>query len=142
MIGRCFWALLGVIIAVFLIGGILLWAWIRGTIVVFPSNGGSQVELLPLFLAAATLVITAVAIVIAIAAVAGYSAVKDAAVAQARVVGQDTAETHMKSKEFLARVDKLVNERVEAQLVDVVSVSLRRKGGRRGGSAGKSSLDR
>jgi ABC-type Fe3+ transport system substrate-binding protein len=58
--------------------GPLLWYYHRGVIVVFPA-GEDRVALMGVFLAAATLAITAVALVVALAAVVGYSAIKDAA---------------------------------------------------------------
>jgi hypothetical protein len=66
----------------------------NGYVVLFPS-GETQVEVLSLFLAAATLVITAVAIIVAIAAVVGYSAVKDAAATAGREAGDRAARETM-----------------------------------------------
>ena len=58
--------------------GPLMWHYEHGVIVVFPS-GQDHLALIGVFLAAATVSITAVALVVAVAAIVGYSAIKDAA---------------------------------------------------------------
>jgi hypothetical protein len=78
----------------------------NGFVVVFPP-GESHVEVLTLVLAAATLVITAVAMMLAIAAVGGYTAIKDAASAAGKSAGEDAA------RELLA---DLVQREVAARL--------------------------
>jgi hypothetical protein len=77
-----------------------------GYMVVFPE-GKYQVELATLFLAAATLIITTVAMLLAVAAVVGYTALKDSATAAGRAAGLSAAQ------DLLAG---MVQQEVEARL--------------------------
>jgi hypothetical protein len=61
-----------------------------GYLIVFPSSE-QHVEILAVLLAAATLIIAAVAMLVAIGAVVGYSALRDAAVAAGRAAGDSAA---------------------------------------------------
>lgn len=61
-----------------------------GYLIVFPE-GKQQVELASLFLAASSLVITAVAIVLGVAAVVGYTALKEEARAAGQAAGASVA---------------------------------------------------
>ena len=79
-----------VVIAAVIIAA-LWWMKADGAIVIF-GPGEDRIALLSVFLAAATLIITAVALVVALAAVVGYSAIKDAAVESARVTAQKVVD--------------------------------------------------
>lgn len=69
---------------------LMLLAHERGYLIVFPE-GERHVELLSLFLGAATLIITAVAMIVAIGAVVGYTAIRDAAEVAGREAGDRAA---------------------------------------------------
>lgn len=80
----------------FLAGSIAIFAAIimahhTGYLVVFP-NGEHQVELATLFLAAATLVITAVAMILAIGAIVGYTTLRGAATRAGSDAGRAAGE--------------------------------------------------
>ena len=70
-----------------------------GYLGVFPS-GVHHIELLSLFLAVATVIITIVALVLAIGAVVGYNAVKEAAERRAEEAASRLV------REYISRVDK------------------------------------
>ena len=79
----------------FLVGAIIVFVAVIsahrvGYLVVFPG-GEHQVELATLFLAAATLIVTTVAMLLAVGAVVGYTALKDAAEVAGRDAGQKAA---------------------------------------------------
>jgi hypothetical protein len=74
----------------------LFWAFSRGHFVVFPA-GEDRIALLGVFLAAATLVLTGVALLIAIAAVVGYSSLRDAAINSARTIAEKVAMEHLQA---------------------------------------------
>jgi hypothetical protein len=80
------WSLVGAI-AIFVI---ILSAHGSGYLVVFPE-GKQQVELASLFLAAASLIITATAIGLAVAGAVGYTALRDAARDAGAAAGQRAA---------------------------------------------------
>jgi hypothetical protein len=65
-------------------------------LIVFP-DGNHQIELASLFLAAATLVITTIAIILAVGAVVGYTALRDTAAAAGRAAGQEAAQSALAS---------------------------------------------
>jgi hypothetical protein len=67
------------------------WLKSHGAIMIF-GPGEDRIALISVFLAAATLVITAVALVVALAAVVGYSAIKDAAIQSARTTAQQVMD--------------------------------------------------
>ena len=80
----------------FLAGAIAIFAAViaahrAGYLIVFPE-GKHQVELASLFLSAATLVITVVAMGLAVAAVVGYTALKEAASAAGKAAGENAAQ--------------------------------------------------
>jgi membrane protein implicated in regulation of membrane protease activity len=95
----------------FLAGAIAILATVLGAhgvgyLIVFP-DGKHQVELATLFLAAATLVITTVAIILAVAAVVGYTALKDAAASAGKEAGEKAARellADMVQREVAARL--------------------------------------
>src|SRR5688500_7793965 len=83
------------VMAFLLIGAIAAFAAViaahrTGYLIVFPE-GKQQVELASLFLAAASLVVTTVAMGLAVAAVVGYTSIKDAAVTAGREAGDKAA---------------------------------------------------
>src|ERR1700730_18915523 len=80
------WALAGAI----LIFAAVLGAHDAGYIVVFPEQK-YQIELASLFLVAATLIITTIAILLAVVAAVGYTALRDAAVNAGRGAGETAA---------------------------------------------------
>jgi hypothetical protein len=95
----------------FLAGSIAIFTMVlfghnEGYLIVFPKTE-SQVELVTLFLAAATLIITTVALLLAVGAVVGYSALKEAAEAAGKLAGETAARealTPMVQREVAARM--------------------------------------
>jgi membrane protein implicated in regulation of membrane protease activity len=63
-----------------------------GYLIVFP-DGTHQIELASLFLAAATLIITTVAIILAVGAVVGYATLRDSAEAAGKLAGEEAARS-------------------------------------------------
>jgi hypothetical protein len=87
----------------------------HGYLIVFP-DGKHQVELATLFLVAATLVITTVAMILAIVAVVGYTALRDAATAAGKAAGESAAQnllTEMVQREVAARLSAQGPDRTE-----------------------------
>jgi hypothetical protein len=74
----------------------LFWAFYRGHLVVFPA-GEDRIALLGVFLGAATLVLTGVALLVAVAAVVGYSSIRDAAINSARTTAEKVATDHLQA---------------------------------------------
>jgi hypothetical protein len=101
--------LLTIVLSFFL--GAVAAAWLllhlhaNGYIVVFPP-GSEHVELLSLFLAAATLVIAAVTLLLALGAVVGYGYIKDAATEAGKRAGSDAAGQHLGP--FVRRLEALL----------------------------------
>jgi hypothetical protein len=81
---------------------LLLSLYDTGFLVVFPAEE-HHIELLSLFLAAATLVIAAVTLVLALGAVVGYSYMKDAAAQSGKDAGARAAGDHLAP--FTRRLD-------------------------------------
>jgi hypothetical protein len=85
----------------FLVGAIAVFAAAiaarrTGYLIVFPE-GKQQVELASLFLAGASLIITVIALGLAVAAVVGYTAIKDAAAAAGKAAGEGAAKELLES---------------------------------------------
>lgn len=98
MLGRRFAITLGFLIVLALAVTVpLLWYYHKGIIVVFPA-GQDRLGLIGVFLAAATLAITAVALVVAPAAVVGYSAIKDAAEKKAEEAAERLVKFYIKKE--------------------------------------------
>lgn len=104
----------------FLIGSIAVTAFIlaghkAGYIVVFPSSE-QHVEILAVLLAAATLIIAAVAMAIAIGAVVGYTALKEAAIAAGSAAGDRAARellTPMIQRDAIMTTGRQADEKTE-----------------------------
>ena len=104
----------------FLVGAIVVFVAVinahrAGYLVVFPG-GEHQVELATLFLAAATLIVTTAAMLLAVGAVVGYTALKDAAAAAGRDAGQKAANevlAEMVQREVADRLARSGPDRTE-----------------------------
>lgn len=91
-----------------------------GYLIVFP-DGKQQVELVSVFLTAATLVITVVAMGLAVAAVVGYTALKDAASAAGKDAGEKVARellAELVQREVASRLGPDRTEELTAALAD------------------------
>jgi hypothetical protein len=107
-------------IGFFLIGGItvtvlLLGLHDHGYVIVFPTED-QHIELLSLFLGAATLVIAAVTLVLALGAVVGYGYIKDAATASGKEAGATAAGEHLAP--FVRRLESVLKSMEEAGVAD------------------------